>query len=288
MLDPDAIRSLGEAEKLSFLDRLLEAENWDMEHDAVLAVLAEDQSADVRRRAIGLIRDCPALVHAPLLMSAAANDPAEDVRVEAVASLAAYVYRATITCDLDAAQYAVIRDFLIRMAGDASAPMRVRAEAVQSLAYDDAEEICKLVEWAYRHEDSCLRLGAMCAMGRGAIERWTPYILSELYARDRRMRVQAIRAASEACVEDATPMLRNLALASDREVRVEAIEALPYTCGPGALETLELCAGDEDAEVRDAAQKAIEVLRAYKDAEADFSELPGEEEAEDEDEPTDE
>lgn len=285
MWDPDSILQLSEAEKLELLDQFSEEEDWDIVPEELVARLAKDESREVRLHAVRALGECWGPEYGGLLVEIGASDAAEEVRLEAVVSLGAYVYHAKMCLDLDAAEYEPIRVFLTDRAKDASSPVLLRACAIESLAYDDSDDVCELIQWAYAHEERALRLSAVTAMGRASMERWTPHIASELYSPDREMRLRAICAATEACVEDATPALRNLAMCDDRDVRLCAIEGLAYTAGPGALETLELCAGDEDPEVQEAAEDAIEVFTSFRQAELNPDSLLEEDEHE-EDEDT--
>jgi len=286
MIDPEIIGNLTQKEKLAFLSHLNGGDIWNLDLDEVLVRLVRDPSPEVRREALAVLADFTGLTHGALLMELASRDASLEVRSQAVSSLAAYVYGAVIECELDLKEYRPVRLFLMDLVRNESEPVPVRARAIESLAYDDDENVSKLIEWTFAQPEPQLQLAAMAAMGHGGLERWTGHILDHLYAEDPAMRLQAIRAAAEACIEDATPQLRNLALSGDREARLTAIDALAYTAGPGSLETLELCEKSDDPEISAAAAEAIGTYEAYRDAELDsegFVDIEEEEEDDDDD-----
>lgn len=261
MITPDDLSIMTEEEKLEFLRRVSEAEDWQDSFEPIYARLMDDESPRVREEAIAALWDVADVRHIEPLMDKAENDPATEVRGRAVSVLGIYIYEAVDGAGLDHGRYLAVRHFLLETARDPDEEPAVRRMAVEALSFDADEEVHDLIEWAYQHPALDMRMSAIFAMGRSGSARWYDTILDELDSDETRLKIEAVNAAGEARLAEATPALRALTRHPDRKIQLPAIWALSHTGGPGALETLEMCSQSEDEEVRRTALSAIEELR---------------------------
>ena len=279
MVGPDDLNSMSEQEKIELLGMLSEGEEgYGVGADFYLRLL-HDPSPQVRKLAVQAFWDFPEEQYIEPLIEAAEYDPDVEVRARALSVLGIFVYEGAVMAELPEAAFLRVRRYLLEIARDAAQPLLLRRMALEALSFDTADDVAELTEWAYHHEDEEVNLTAIFCMGRGQSNRWSEYIVKELYSENHRRLLEAITAASEGFVGEATPRLRNLALSRDKETRLAAIWALAHAGGPGALEVLEMCAESKDEEVREAAEEAIMEYAALRDAE---SEEPGRGEADEE------
>ena len=276
MIDPADLSIMTEQEKLDLVEHLSETEEWQEGFDLVYSRLMDDASPRVRQATIIALWDVADMRYLGPLMDKAESDPDDGVRGKAASVLGIYVYEAITNGTLDEARYLALRKFLLDLARDPDEALIVRRMAIEALSFDTDEAIQDLIEWAYRHPASEVRMTAVFAMGRSRLRRWFDAILDELDSPEKQLRLEAINAAGEAAMASATPGLRSLARSRDKDVSLAAVWALARARGPGALETLELCSQSEDSEVRQAAADAIEEFYDFGRAEAnDESDVAG-------------
>jgi len=269
MLNPDDLFMMTEQEKLDLLHQVGGADECQDCFEPIYRRLMDDESPKVRQEAISALWDLADPRHLEPLMRKAESDPDTEVRAKAASVLGIYVYEAVANDALDESRYLTVRSFLLDLAQNPRENLLVRRMAIEALSFDADEAVHDLIDWAYRHDSSEVKITALFAMGRSRSPRWTGVILAELDSADPQLQLEAINAAAEAGLSGATPKLRILAASKDKETRLAAIWALAHARGPGALETLELCAQSEDDEIRDAAADAMEEFHHADRADAE-------------------
>ena len=123
-----------------------------------------------------------------------------------------------------------------------------------------------LVDWAYAHDDHCLRQSAVFAMGRSVDLFWADTILAELCSGSPAMRYEAVRACGELQLERAVGGLIQLAQDPDREVQSMAIWALGQIGGSRARSALQGWAASDDEAVVLAASEALDEIELVSGA----------------------
>ena len=259
MITPDDLSLMTEQEKLDFIQRVSEAEEWQICFEPIYAHLMDDESPRVREEAVMGLGDLAEPRHLEAIMRKAESDPSVDVRAKATSVLGVFIYEGATV--LDESRGAAVRRFLLDTANDPDQPLLVRRMAIEALSFDADDEVHDLIDWAYHHAAIEVRMSAIFAMGRSQSTRWHDAVLAEMDSDNANLRREAVCAAGEACLIEATPKLRALASHADLDTRLSAIWSLGHAGGPGALETLEMCAQSGEDEVRRVAREAIAEYR---------------------------
>ena len=293
MLNPEKIDEVVNAsteDKLELLRKIAEIPSWDADYTSLYRELLSDPSPEVRKLCLAAFWDNGGDEDLGGILEVARNDPDTSVRAQACSTLGIFVYEGAMGEEPDADEYEALRGFLVGRLRDEAEDIDVRRYSLESLGFDDEDEIADMLKWAYEHQDPRWKASAVFAMGRAGGLRWTIHIVDALDSENRMVKLAAVKAASEGYCEEATPKLRNLALCDDRDIRLEAIWALGRTGGPGALETLEMCARDADEDAREMAQGSIEEYEILAniheddedwDEDSEYDGFPGEWGAED-------
>ncbi|NIN68328.1 MAG: hypothetical protein GTO63_27200 [Anaerolineae bacterium] len=271
---------LTKKEKIEFLTRVVEGEDYATDYWPVLREYLEDKDAKVRSLALNGLWDYPVSELIAPLFEIARNDPSQEVRSKAIVTLGRYIYEGDMADydfdwgameelmredELPEEDFLRVKDFLLELVRDEGQPLDSRRFAIEALSFLNEPEVQDLIEAAYAHPDVKMKVSAIFAMGRQGDQRWEDALLKELDSEVKELQYEAIRAAGEACLDRATPRLKELALVDDKNLQLEAIWALGKTGGEGVSEFLYDLADDEDGEVRDMAEAALEELNLWSE-----------------------
>jgi HEAT repeat protein len=270
---------LNKEEKIQFLSRIVEGEDYFTDYLPVLKDFLDDEEAEVRKLAIRGLWDYPEPKMIEVLFDKAENDPDEGVRCRAIITLGRYIYEGVMADydfdwgpmeeimregELPQEDFLRVKGFLLGLYRNQQKTLDERRFAVEALSFLSDPEVFELIEEAYAHPDEKMKMSAIFAMGRNGHVRWEDTILDELYNPVKELRIEAIRAAGEAGFEGAGKDLWRLTYSDDRDVKLEAIWALGQTGWEGAFERLdELAYFSEDAEIRETAELALEEWYLY-------------------------
>jgi HEAT repeat protein len=291
---------LSKEEKIQFLKRIVEGEDYFTDYLPVLNDFLDDEEAEVRKLALTGLWDYPTPEMIEVLFDKAENDPDEKVRCRAITTLGRYIYEGEmadydfdwgslkeIMCEDELPQedFLQVKEFLLGFYRDQEKTLDERRFAVEALGFLTDPEVFEIIEEAYAHPDKKMKMSAIFAMGRSGNVRWEDAILDELHSPVKELQIEAIRAAGESGFEGAGRVLQRLTYSDDRDVKLESIWALGQTGWEGAFERLdELTYLGEDAEIREAAELALEDWFLYSGSlEGDYEEGDWEEFDEDED-----
>jgi HEAT repeat protein len=240
----------------------LAEDNVDLDFNAPLLWLLEDEAAGIRAAAIeGLWENTSARLMRRLLQLLRA-DPAPDVRARAALALSRFAYQCALG-ELAEPEDGALRDGLFQAMRDEAQPLDVRRRSLESAGYfaDDAE-VQRRIELAYTGDEQLLRESALVAMGRSMQPRWLPAIGEALSHSSPALRYEAARAAGE-MAEGAQPLLPRLAPLlddGDSEVALTAIWALGQIGGEAARRALRRAQKSADETRSQAAAEALEEL----------------------------
>jgi len=272
---------LTKEEKIEFLTRVFEGEDYSTDYWPVLREYLEDGDAKVRSLALEGLWDYPVSEMIAPLLELARNDPSQKVRSKAIVTLGRYIYEGDIAAydfdwgpmeelmredELPEEDFLRVKAFLFELVRDEGQPLDSRRFAIEALSFLNEPEVQDFIEAAYAHPDINMKVSAIFAMGRQGDQRWADILLKELDSEVEELQYEAVRAAGEACLDKAAPRLKDLALVGDRNLQLEAIWALGKTGGEGVSEFLYDLADDEDGEIREIAEAALEELNLWAEA----------------------
>lgn len=272
---------LTKEEKIGFLTRVVEGEDYSTDYWPVLRDYLEDKDAQVRSLALDGLWDYPTPELIAPLFEIARNDPSQKVRSKAIVTLGRYIYEGNMAVydfdwgameelmredELPEEDFLRVKDFLLELVRDEGQPLDLRRFAIEALSFLNEPEVQDHIEAAYTHPDVNMKVSAIFAMGRQGDQRWADSLLKELDSEVKDLQYEAVRAAGEACLDKAAPRLKDLALVDDKNLQLEAIWALGKIGGESVSEFLYDLADDEDGEVREMAEAALEELNLWSKA----------------------
>jgi len=279
---------LSKEEKIQFLERIVEGEDYSTDYLPVLEDFLDDDEAEVRKLALTGLWDYPEPEMIEVLFDKAKNDPNEEVRCRAITTLGRYIYEGEMADydfdwgslkeimredELPQEDFLRVKEFLLGFYRDPEKTLNERRFAVEALGFLADPEVFEIIEETYAHPDKKMKMSAIFAMGRSGNVRWADTILDELHSPVKELQIEAIRAAGEAGLEGAGKDLRRLTYSNDRDVKLESIWALGQTGWEEAFERLdELTYLGEDAEIREAAELALEDWFLYSGSLDDYYE----------------
>jgi HEAT repeat protein len=272
---------LTKEEKIGFLTRVVEGEDYSTDYWPMLRDFLEDKDAQVRSLALDGLWDYPVPELIAPLFEIARNDPGQKVRSKAIVTLGRYIYEGSVAVydfdwgameelmredELPEEDFLRVKDFLLELVRDEGQPLDSRRFAIEALSFLNEPEVQDLIEAAYAHPDVNMRVSAIFAMGRQGDQQWADSLLKELDSEVKDLQYEAVRAAGEACLDKAAHRLKELALADDKNLQLEAIWALGKIGGEDVSEFLYDLADDEDREVREMAEAALDELNLWSEA----------------------
>jgi HEAT repeat protein len=227
--------------------------------EAVARLALMDQAHSVRSRAIRILREYELVDLLPIFQDMAEHDPDADVRADAAAGLATYIYMGEVE-DISPAKLKRVEECLLRLISSQDTTL-VKRKALESLGFSSRKEVIGLIENAYNSDDMDWVITALFAMGRSANSRWKSQVLNMLTHTQPGVRAEAASAAGELEIRSSKPMLLDLLEDSDFDVRMAAIWALSQIGGKGVREALEnLLETTDDTEEADQIDNALENL----------------------------
>jgi HEAT repeat protein len=272
---------LTKGEKIEFLTRVVEGEDYSTDYWPMLRDYLEDKDAQVRSLALDGLWDYPVPELIVPLFEIARNDPSQKVRSKAIVTLGRYIYEGNMAVydfdwgameelmredELPEEDFLRVKDFLLKLVRDEGQPLDSRRFAIEALSFLNEPEVQDLIEAAYAHPDVNMKVSAIFAMGRQGDQRWADSLLKELDSEVKDLQYEAVRAAGEACLDKAAPRLEELALVDDKNLQLEAIWALGKIGGEDVSEFLYDLADNEDREIREMAEAALEELNLWSEA----------------------
>ena len=222
-------------------------------------VALKDIDPSVRTRAIRILREYELVDLLPTFVNLAEHDPDTEVRADATAALAPYVYMGEVE-DISEAKLKRVEECLLRLLSS-SAPVFIRRKALEALGYSSRKDVAGLIHNAYASGDTDWVMTALFAIGRSADAHWKPQVLKMFTHVHPGVRAEAASAAGELEIGDAVPLLLELLEDSDLDVRLAAIWSLSQVGGKGVREALEnLLEKTDDDEEADQIDRALENL----------------------------
>lgn len=203
---------------------------------------------DVRQAAIELLYENESTALLRALLAMATDDPAENVRAEAVKSLGRFALNGEMgNLDSETAEY--IQETLLTIINNSQEDSLVRRFALESLANCTRKDTPQLIAKAYKSNDADMRLSAIVAMGHSCDTRWENEILEELSNTNDDHRLAAIEAAGEIQLSTAVGQIIKNIEEGERPEQSLAIVALGEIGGKEAVRVLQsLLDGAEEAD----------------------------------------
>ena len=184
-----------------------------------------------------------------------------DVGVRAAAATALGKFMYLVELEELAPRYgATIRKNLENVIDNPEEPIEVVRRAIESIAFINDDRVRGIIDSAYAHEDSRMRVSALFAMGRSADQFWAETVLADLHDPSPEIRFEAARACGELQLRRAVRQLATLIQEHDHEVQGMAIWALGQIGGKQAREILESCAASDDEVMSSAAEDALHAI----------------------------
>ncbi|HEX5692495.1 MAG TPA: HEAT repeat domain-containing protein [Roseiflexaceae bacterium] len=240
----------------------LAEDNVDLDFNAVLFWLLDDQAAEVRTVAIEGLWENTSLRLMRKLLELLRDDPSAEVRASAALGLSHFAYQSSVG-ELDDDEISALHDGLFAAMRDETQTLDVRRRALESAGYfGDEDEVEQRIEQAYGSAEQLLRESALVAMGRSMDQRWLPTIGAALGNSSPALRYEAARAAGE-IAEDAqslVPRLVPMIEDDDSEVALAAIWALGQIGGERARRALQNARKSSNETRSLAATEALEEL----------------------------
>jgi hypothetical protein len=260
----EAWRSLPVERRLELLAQLgrSEREHAQQDFNAIYGLAMSDDDGSVRRLAVDSLvtENGPALLER--LCEMAASDPDPYAREAAAARLGPFALMAELG-ELPSSWADRLRDLLLSVHNDTSAPIGVRREALASVGYLDNVKVESAIEEGF--EEDAFQLWAMRAMGRTANTDWLDTLIGEAEHPDPAVRQEVARALGELGDERAGETVAELVDDTELEVRLAAIKSLGQIGGDEAREALIYALEDEQDIIREAAERALNEIEDDED-----------------------
>lgn len=254
----DCLSGLSEERRREAVARMVShaEEDFRLDYGDLFRCCLDDGDPKVRRYAVEGLWEDEGIDLVEPLQTMLSNDPDVEVRAAAATALGRFVFLAECE-ELDQRCGAMVRDSLQRVIFDEGEEIEVARRAIESIAYINDDEVRRIINWAYGHEDTRMRESAVFAMGRSAEPWWAETVLAELRDGSPSIRFEAARACGELGLEPAVGQLIELVAYPDREVQEIALWALGQIGNKRARAALERFAGGDDEAVAAAAREAL-------------------------------
>ncbi|MEN8098630.1 MAG: hypothetical protein ABFQ89_06100, partial [Chloroflexota bacterium] len=193
--------------------------------DSVLNICLSDSDPDVKRLTISSVYESEEVTLIKPLLNVMSKESDTAIRASAADALGQFVLRAELG-EYDPQIHDMLLHGLLGIVEDDSTEDLIRAKALESVAYVDANPVRDLISSFYGNESQILKTSAITAMGRSGDERYSSHILSELENEDIGMRYQAVVAAGELQLESASNTLKRVVVEDEIELRRSAMNSL--------------------------------------------------------------
>lgn len=235
-------------------------ENFHVDFTEVFAQCLEDNAPEVRIASLDGLWDSDRVVLIRQIIDLMENDPDQEVRALAAATLGHYVllgeWRQIPTHSIEPIVESLLNQIDSRQTGAA-----IRHAALESVAASGHPRVESLIHNAYDGAELDAQKSALFAMGRSADSRWINIVIDEMSSPLTEMRLEAARAAGEIGENSAVPELIELTSDEDLEVQIVAVGALGRIGGEIASRFLQDIVDDADSkELSDAASEALEEI----------------------------
>ena len=254
---------VGDERRQETLARLIDLseENLEADFSDLFRHCLNDDSPQVRAKAIEGLWECDDRTLVAPLTTLLAQDPSEDVRAGAAAALGKFALLSQ-TGKMLQKDGERIKQRLMQTVLDDDESLAVRRRAMEAVAPFNTDDVQKVIKDAYNSPVKGMRYSAVYAMGKSCDPRWLPTILSELQNADAAMRFEASNACGELGEEPAVPHLIPLFEDDDHQTQVSAIAAVGNIGGSLARKALLRCIKSADDLASEAAQEALDNLDA--------------------------
>ncbi|GBD11381.1 hypothetical protein HRbin23_01044 [bacterium HR23] len=239
-------------------------ERVEMDFSPLFRLALKDPDEEVRALAVGGLWECEDRSLITPLLTLLKCDASPKVRSAAAQGLGKFAGMA-VEGHLPPHEGKRILDALVATFRNPKEDVEVRRRALEALAVFPDPVAHDLIRQAYESADPRLRQSAVYGMGRNGDGQWHAVIIKELASPNPAMRYEAAGACAELGEESLVVHLLPLLQDEDLEVRLNAIRALGAIGGNLAKKNLLQLLKSPDATVRDAAQDALEQLRAQED-----------------------
>lgn len=238
-------------------------DNIELDFTAFFKLCLKDPDEEVRGQAIEGLWESEERGLIPIFIGLLREDPSEQVRATAAVALGKFAELAQDGKLLDRDGQRVF-DVLMGTICSSSQPLEVRRRAMEAVAAFGHPEVEQVISQAYSGAEPLLRRSALFAMGRNCHPRWRSLVVKELSSSDAAMRFEAANACAEMGDESLVPHLLPL-LRDEMQVRLAAVQALRAIGGSLAKKSLALCLKSPDEVLREAAQEALDEIRANEE-----------------------
>lgn len=235
-------------------------ENFVVDFSDVFAICLLDEDAEVRKASLDGLWDCDRVGLISPIIRIMQDDPDEQVRTIAAATLGHYVLMGEWN-QIPRKPIEVVVNALLALLDNSETAFPVRRAALESLGAASHPRVYSIVKEAYDSADRELQISAVFAMGRSADRSWVPIIIGEMSSPITEMRLEAARAAGAIGSTDAVAKLARLIWDDDLEVRLAAVNALGQIGGSAAQRILEQLTSDPEAdELHEAVYEALDEM----------------------------
>jgi|FaiFalDrversion2_1042247.scaffolds.fasta_scaffold08480_1 HEAT repeat protein len=242
----------------------LAEERVEMDFTPIFRFALKDPDPQVRAQAIAALWECEDRSLISPLLHLLKCDAVPAVRAAAAQGLGKFATMA-VEGQIPASEGKRVMEALVATVRNPREAVEVRRRALEAVAVFPDALVPDLIREAYESTDPLLRRSAVYAMGRHGSPQWKPFIVKELSGPDPAMRYEAAGACGELGEEDLVVHLIPLLQDPDMEVRLNAIRALGAIGGALAKKHLHALLKSPEEAVREAAQEALEHLRAQED-----------------------
>lgn len=243
------------------LSHMAEAD-FAMDFSAIFRIALEDEDAEIRAVAVEGLYEVEDVRLVPVLAKMARHDPASEVRIAAVQTLAQFVLLGELEKIRPAPFHAAVQ-VLKEAHMDHEENAEVRRRAMESLAYTGDYDVPEMIAMAYKEGSEQMRTSAVFAMGRSADKIWGDIVRHELHNPDPEMRFEATRACGELQLQEAVKEIVELAEDVDTEIRAMALWSLGQIGGNLARRTLQRYIDSDNEAMQDAAREALQELEFF-------------------------
>lgn len=233
--------------------------NFEVDFEPIFRWGLDDSDVQVRTACVEGLWESEDLALMNKLLHLLETDPSDQVRAAAAASLGRFMLLSELG-KLPAQRCQPVYERLYDIIGDNSEALEVRRRALESIAYVTDDRVVALLQDAYDHPETNMRVSAIFGMGRSADARWIGSVAEELFSVNPEMRYEAARACGELQSQEIIPRLAQLIDDPDREVQEAALWALGQCGGDQARRLLETCCREGDEATRGAAEAALQGL----------------------------
>jgi hypothetical protein len=199
--------------------------DYQVDYCEIFAYCLADLSPLVRIAALDGLWDSERISLIEPILDMAQNDPDQEVRRLAAATLGHYVILGE--WDVISLKHTepIVEGLLSILEDDNSDPPVKRA-ALESISSNPHVEVSGLIEQAYDSGDSKMQISAIFAMGQSADPRWLSIIRDEIQSPYEDMRIEAARAAGSIGKSELIADVADLITDDDLEVSLAAIAAI--------------------------------------------------------------